>query len=435
MTNLLISFYGDDFTGSTDATESLCLAGVKTVLFTAAPTPAQLTRYPGLRAFGVAGMTRSQPPALMEQSLRPAFEAMRQTGAPIVHYKVCSTFDSSPAVGSIGKAIDVGADVFAQHCVPMVVGAPSLGRYCVFGNLFARAGAESEVFRLDRHPSMSRHPVTPMNEADLRLHLSKQTRRSIGLVDSTHLSRSRQQLIDFYDDQSSQSATLLIDLMRDDQLEAVGALLARDVKTDQSHFVVGSSGVGEALCAHWRASGQLNGSCALTPAAAAKGPIIVLCGSCSPVTAKQIEHAVQNGFVEVKVNVVSSIEAVKSVSTAAAALRDGRSVVLHTAGATLPDARLAPAAAGGIGPRLGRVLRELLAAAPVRRVIIAGGDTSGQIAHALEIESMEVAATATRGAPLMNIAAPGSPADGIEMIFKGGQIGAVDFFVRARDGF
>jgi len=61
------------------------------------------------------------------------------------------------------------------------------GRYCVFGNLYARLGAEGEVFRLDRHPSMSRHPITPMDEADLRLHLSKQTRKKIGLLDVTQL--------------------------------------------------------------------------------------------------------------------------------------------------------------------------------------------------------------------------------------------------------
>src|SRR5918993_4859105 len=132
--NLLLSFYGDDFTGSTDAMESLARGGVRTVLFTKPPTPQQLGKYDGLRAFGVAGMTRAMPPAEMERTLRPALAAMKSCGAPIVHYKVCSTFDSSPTVGSIGRAIDVGADVFDSRIVPVVVGAPSLRRYCVFGN-------------------------------------------------------------------------------------------------------------------------------------------------------------------------------------------------------------------------------------------------------------------------------------------------------------
>ena len=93
MSDLLLSFYGDDFTGSTDAMESLARGGVRTVLFTTPPTPAQLARYDGLRAFGVAGMTRSMSPEAMEQTLRPAFEVIRQCKPPIVHYKVCSTFD------------------------------------------------------------------------------------------------------------------------------------------------------------------------------------------------------------------------------------------------------------------------------------------------------------------------------------------------------
>src|SRR5688500_4005655 len=121
MSDLLLSFYGDDFTGSTDALESLARGGVRTVLFTRPPTPQQLAKYDGLGAFGVAGMTRAMPPDEMERTLHPAFEAMRACGAPIVHYKVCSTFDSSPTIGSIGRAIAVGLEVFGSGIVPGVV--------------------------------------------------------------------------------------------------------------------------------------------------------------------------------------------------------------------------------------------------------------------------------------------------------------------------
>src|SRR5687768_7338291 len=239
MSGLLLSFYGDDFTGSTDAMESLARGGVRTVLFTKPPTPQQLARYEGLRVFGVAGMTRAMPPEEMDRTLRPAFAAMKQLGAPIVHYKVCSTFDSSPTVGSIGRAIDVGADVFEVRPVPVVIGAPSLGRYCVFGNLFVRNAADDQPIRLDRHPSMSRHPTTPMNEADLRLHLGKQTSKSIALVDVVQLSRGASSLSDAAAD------VVLIDLLDEAQLAAVGPLISG------SRFVVGSSGVGSALMKHW----------------------------------------------------------------------------------------------------------------------------------------------------------------------------------------
>ena len=85
----------------------------------------------------------------------------------------------------MGHTIELGQRVFQSPYVPLVVGAPVLNRFCVFGNLFARSGPESDVFRLDRHPTMSRHPVTPMDESDLRLHLARQTTRPIGLVDAS----------------------------------------------------------------------------------------------------------------------------------------------------------------------------------------------------------------------------------------------------------
>src|SRR3546814_8091875 len=76
--------------------------------------------------------------------------------------------------------MEIGARQFGG-VVPIVVGAPHLGRYVVFGNLFAVAGGD-EVFRIDRHPTMARHPVTPMHEADLRRHLAAQTDMPIALV-------------------------------------------------------------------------------------------------------------------------------------------------------------------------------------------------------------------------------------------------------------
>ena len=111
----------------------------------------------------------------MEAELLPVFRRFRELDAPVLHYKVCSTFDSSPGHGSIGRAIDLGQESFASPWVPLVVGVPALWRYCVFGNLFARSGPESEVHRLDRHPTMRYHPSTPMTESDLRLHLARQT--------------------------------------------------------------------------------------------------------------------------------------------------------------------------------------------------------------------------------------------------------------------
>eukprot|EP01136_Pigoraptor_vietnamica_P018154 Opistho-1_new@64348 len=110
--NLLLAYYGDDFTGSTDALEFLSKAGAKTALFIDAPTATQLAAYTDLNAIGVAGLSRSMSPRQMEATLLPTFSVLKQLGVKHVHYKVCSTFDSSPTTGSIGKAIDVGIAVF-----------------------------------------------------------------------------------------------------------------------------------------------------------------------------------------------------------------------------------------------------------------------------------------------------------------------------------
>ena len=87
-----------------------------------------------------------------------------------------------------------------------------------------------------------------------------------------------------------------------------------------------------------------------------------------------------------------------------------------------------------ISPILGKVLREVLEERTVRRVLVAGGDTSGAVAGALGIESLEMIGPLTRGAPMCRATAPGSPADGIEFVFKGGQIGPVNFFEMVRTG-
>ena len=109
----------------------------------------------------------------MDEHLPASFRWLKSLDARFCHYKVCSTFDSSPACGSIGRAIEIGARVFGQAMVPLMVGAPQLKRYTFAGHLFA--GYQGETYRIDRHPVMSRHPVTPMDEAILRLHLARQT--------------------------------------------------------------------------------------------------------------------------------------------------------------------------------------------------------------------------------------------------------------------
>ena len=108
MNNLLLTYYGDDLTGSTDSLEALELGGIPTVLFLESPTQEQLARFPEVRAVGMAGISRTMTPDEMDAALPGAFESLKNFGAPLTHYKVCSTFDSSPEIGSIGRATEIG---------------------------------------------------------------------------------------------------------------------------------------------------------------------------------------------------------------------------------------------------------------------------------------------------------------------------------------
>jgi len=123
---LLLTYYGDDFTGSTDVMEAFTAAGIPTVLFLEVPRVDDLTRFGHMRCIGLAGQSRGKSPEWMQRELPAVFERLHAMGAPVLQYKVCSTFDSSPRVGSIGQAVDLGVKTVGSTWSPMVVGAPRL---------------------------------------------------------------------------------------------------------------------------------------------------------------------------------------------------------------------------------------------------------------------------------------------------------------------
>ncbi|HVU33997.1 MAG TPA: four-carbon acid sugar kinase family protein [Opitutaceae bacterium] len=441
MSSLHLAYYGDDFTGSTDALEFLTRAGVRTVLFTRPPSAGQIAGYPGLGAVGVAGFTRALAPDAMEQELRPAFAALAALAPRHVHYKVCSTFDSSPTVGSIGRAIEIGADVFGGRFVPLVVGAPPLGRYCAFGNLFARFGIGSSgaIHRLDRHPAMSRHPVTPADESDLRLHLGRQTKKRVGLFDLLMLGQPELERRATLERIIGGGAEIvLFDVLETEHLERVGGLLD-PLGGAKPLFSVGSSGVEMALGARWQAAGILKSPAPWKHPGAAE-PLLVISGSCSPVTIAQIAWALRNGFVDVGIDPLApAAEARAAVDQAIGHLRAGRHVIVHSRPERSQVDRAAGAngaavSASELGATLGRIGRDAVAATGIRRLMVAGGDTSSYAARALGIEAIEMIAPLAPGAPLCRATAPASPIDGIEVNFKGGQVGAEDYFGAVANG-
>ncbi len=420
---ILLAFYGDDFTGSTDALEFISRAGAKTVLFTEPPTAEQLKAFPDLDVYGVAGKTRALSPDEMEMILIPAFEQMKASGARQVHYKVCSTFDSSPIIGSIGKAINCGATVFQNKIIPVLGGSPLLGRYCLYGNLFARMGIGSngKIYRLDRHPSMSNHPVTPADESDLRLHLGKQTNKKFGLIDVLQLDKPVKEWSNIL---AKDEVVVLIDALHEFQLVKIGEWI--DGLSNATQFSVGGSGIEGALGNYWNEKGLLKQKTAW-PKIEKANPLLVVSGSCSPVTAGQIAYAKANSFEEVAMDAVSvcnehSIND-EVINTVNELLQQQKNVIVHTGTKEADNL-----SSEKLGTALGTIAKQAIEKNKLKRVIIAGGDTSSYAARAIEIDAVEMIAPVVSGAPLCKAYSTNKSIDGLEVNFKGGQVGGEDYF-------
>jgi uncharacterized protein YgbK (DUF1537 family) len=441
---LLVTFYGDDFTGSSAVMEAFAFAGLPTVLFLDAPTPEQLARFKDYRSIGIAGVARSQSPEWMDVHLPPIYRVLAGLGAPIAHYKVCSTFDSAPQVGSIGRAIDLAVPILGGAWHPLVVAAPNMERFQAFGNLFAAVGGRG--YRLDRHPTMARHPVTPMDEADIRIHLARQTDKPIGLVDFVAMKRGEADAVLVRERDASEIVAL--DVLDDETLAEAGRLVWEN--RGERLFAVGSQGLQYALVAHWQKAGLLERPRA--PYRASKSrQIACVSGSCSPVTAGQIAFARDKGFAAIPLAADRAVdpgsweqEIGRAADRALAALGEGTTPLVYTASgpddAAVGAMRAAVAASGvpadevnaRVGSGLGRILDRVLREGRLERAVIAGGDTSGFAARELGIFALTALAPIAPGSPLCQAHAE----DGrtLEISLKGGQVGRADFFWAAREG-
>ena len=443
----LLAYYGDDFTGSAAVMEVMSFAGLDSVMFLDLPSPERLAAFADRRCIGIAGIARSRPPEWMAAHLPGFFTALSRLGAPLIHYKTCSTFDSAPDIGSIGKAIELGHAAIAGSFVPLIVGAPAIERYQAFGNLFAGAGGL--VHRLDRHPTMSRHPVTPMLEADIPRHLAAQTAMPIRLIDFVALHRDEGQNI-LAGLPRGAAPIVALDVLDDASLEAAGRLVW-EARRD-GRFVAGSQGVEYALVAHWRDKGWIEKAPA-PPRVPAVDRIAVVSGSCSPVTAGQIGHAREHGFAAFALDATRAIdpeswsaEIGRATQAALARLGAGSSPLVYTAQGPEDPAiaalNTACETAGrsvsevndAIGAGLGRILAGIVDAGGVTRALIAGGDTSGHATLELGVDALSAIAAIAPGSPLCRAYSADPRRDGLELALKGGQIGKANYFSAVRNG-
>lgn len=446
---LKIAWYGDDFTGASDTLAVAARAGLRSMLFLDVPDARRLAQAGPLDALGIAGSARTMAPDALRTELMRVGDFFRGLGAPVLHYKCCSTFDSSPAVGSIGAALACLRDCVSADVAYVVAGQPDIGRYCCFSNLYAAAGADAEVYRLDHHPTMSRHPVTPMREADLRRHLEEQGLACVAGVHypgyglpEEHLDARVDGVLESLSGQGG--GAVLFDVADNAHLAPVGRQLWR-ASSRGPVLVAGPSTVVQALAAHWRESDIGTGgnpvrhvaTSRLAPRAAV-APVFVLAGSMSPVTARQIDLAAS--FHRLPFAAASLVADPLYLQTQAdaivAGLAAGRHVLAHVqqSGAG-PDHGVATQdLAQRTAELLGRVLRAAAAAANLRRIGVAGGDTSSLAVKALPIWGLSFLRALSPGVALCRVHSDEPALDGLELMLKGGQMGAPDIFQRLLDG-
>lgn len=434
---LRYAWYGDDFTGASDTLATLAAAGRRALLFLGVPSAAQRAAAGPLDALGIAGIARALAPEAMRAELAPVARCFAELAPALTHYKCCSTFDSAEAVGNLAVGVAMLRRPAHDPLLTVLGGQPSLGRFCAFGTLYATAQAGGEVHRIDRHPTMSRHPVTPMHEADLRRHLQVLGLARVGLVDLRALDAAATEpaRLDDAVQQALAAApdTLLFDSTHHRHLQAIGRWLWRRAAA-RPLLLLGASSVAQAALSAW--PGEADTVPTARPVdgiGPAPSPVFLLVGSLSPVTAAQVQHA-QGRYQTVAIEPARLLQDGEALDTlardCAAALGRGASVLARTVAPT--DNGPPPLAVAQV---CGDLLARVLALSPqVRRVGVAGGDTSSMALRALGAWALAWSGHLAAGVALSRLHADAAALDGLELMLKGGQMGPPELFVQLLDG-
>jgi uncharacterized protein YgbK (DUF1537 family) len=345
--------------------------------------------------------------------------------------------------------VDLAREIFPNCFLPVFAAMPEFGRYTAFGQHFARFG--DGIFRLDRHPSMSRHPTTPMTEADLGRILADQGAPECGLVDMRALAGGAEgAALAAARERLRVPGPIVFDGLTDDHCALVAEAIWRAAGSEPV-AVMSAQGF-----AHGFGRFRMQRPSSEHPPVEALAPVdtlLVVSGSAAPVTARQIEAFARAGAVIVRLSASQALDAAgaaaavdAAVEPASRALGEGRSVCVYTAlgpeDEDTPAVREAATRMGldnaeiaqCIGAALGETALRLVERHKLTRVAIAGGDTSSYALRRMAPRGLAVASGeyATSAHVFRLSGAP--PVDGLEVTMKGGQVGGEGFFVALRNG-
>ena len=408
---MLLGCIGDDFTGSSDLANTLAKEGMRAAQYVGAPTgPAD----PSVEAGVVALKSRSIPAADAIRLSLDALEWLRAQGCRQFFFKYCSTFDSTDA-GNIGPVAEALAEKLGAKSVIFCPAFPATGRSIVHGHLFVGDKLLSES-------GMENHPLTPMKDPDLRRVLARQSKGAVGHVSYDVVAAGAEPVRAKLGSESAAGRDLIVvDALTDDDLRTIGAAVA------ELPFLTGGSGVAMGLPENFRRQGLIGE--ATSDWRGEAGPVAALCGSCSTMSRRQIAaHKAAHPAFEIDADAV--IEGRLTVDEAAAWAHDQTGAPLIYSSAD-PDVVRAiqerhgrDAAAAKLEGFFAELARRLVAGG-VKRLIAAGGETSGAVVEGLALSELQIGPEIDPGVPAMRAG------DDLVLTLKSGNFGAEDFFEKA----
>ncbi|MBL8386038.1 MAG: four-carbon acid sugar kinase family protein [Burkholderiales bacterium] len=414
---MLLGCIADDFTGATDLASMLVKGGMRTIQaigVPAGPPPDDVD------AVVVALKSRTIPAQEAVAQSLAALAWLRAHGAPQVYFKYCSTFDSTPQ-GNIGPVTDALMDALGTGFTIACPAFPENGRTIFRGYLFVGDVLLSES-------GMKDHPLTPMTDASLVRVLQAQTRRRVGLVRFDTVAAGPQAIRERFAALAAEgTAMAIVDAVSDADLGAIGAAC------EDMPLVTAGSGVGLGLALNARARGRLAHAATASALPRVSGSGAVVSGSCSVATNAQVEEWRRSrpAFRVDALELAAGAPVVRrALDWAGAQL--ARAPVLVYATSTPAEvravqARLGTAAAGALIEGALSQIAQGLVALGVRKLVVAGGETSGAVVQALGVQTLRIG-------PQIDPGVPWTLADGatpVALALKSGNFGSVDFFAKA----
>lgn len=411
---MLLGVIADDFTGASDIANTLAKEGMAVVQYLGLPDrPASADCEAGI----VALKSRSIPAGeAVEQSLA-ALAWLKAQGCRQFVFKYCSTFDSTPH-GNIGPVAEALARALGAVAVPACPAFPGAGRTVYQGHLFVGD-------RLLSESGLENHPLNPMTDADIRRWLARQSAEPVGLVPLAAVRAGEDAIRAALAASAARGERLVIvDAIADADLIAIGRACA------QSPLLTGGSGIAMGLPANFIGGGLASGRGGVF--APVPGPEAVLAGSCSRATLEQIAvHARAHPVMALDVEAVMSGAATAEAAVAFIREAEGRAPLVSSSASAeavraMQERHGREAVAARLDALFATIARQLVAGG-VRRLVVAGGETSGAVVSALGLTALAIGPEIDPGVPALS-AQGGQP---LALALKSGNFGAPDFFAKA----